>query len=486
MDDTMKMQNALRYSCRGGVRIERVERPTPEDLPEGYALVKVLRAGICRTDIEITQGYIDGYDLTLGHELLGTVEAVHHIARQYRDHSDKQTTHLAVGEGCRIAVGMRVAADINIPCCRLPSNTSISAVTDKLSSASSSSSSSSASSSSSSSHTSSSTEKTKHQDNHHAASFRSTTPVMTPPPPPPSSSSSSCTTAAAVSTRQHQQCMTDTEDHPCAACNSGGKIQQRNHCPRRLCIGIHSYAGAFCEYMNIPIDNLHIVPAHVCDVLACFAEPLAAALRIVEQIPSVFHRGQCGRRGGDEQLGTVAGTAESGGALAGMQTTSTNSRIAIIGDGKLGLLIAETLSILLHRDKLNQLSSYPPPSPSTQSSLGCSTWSSISMFGHHAERLALVQTKVKTVLMSRDKSRDSVVLKSCANYFDVCVDASGSPGGLALATDFCRPEGIVILKTTCACNEPSFNTFNSVVVKELTMDAYSMSSLSTLPVCCGG
>src|SRR2546427_3470726 len=45
---------------------------TPEP-PPGEALVRVLRAGICNTDIELTRGY---YPFTgiLGHEFVGVVE----------------------------------------------------------------------------------------------------------------------------------------------------------------------------------------------------------------------------------------------------------------------------------------------------------------------------------------------------------------------------------------------------------------------------
>ena len=56
--------------------------------------------------------------------------------------------------------------------------------------------------------------------------------------------------------------------------------------------------------------------------------------------------------------------------------------------------------------------------------------------------------------------------------FDVVVDASGSPGGLALAAELVRPLGTIVLKTTCAPSDTSgavalASIANAVVVKEL-------------------
>lgn len=37
------------------------------------------------------------------------------------------------------------------------------------------------------------------------------------------------------------------------------------------------------EYITLPATNLHLVPADLPDAMAAFAEPLAAACRILEQ-----------------------------------------------------------------------------------------------------------------------------------------------------------------------------------------------------------
>lgn len=49
--------------------------PKPSMLKD-HALIRVIRAGICGTDIEIIQGYKDGFEGILGHEFVGVVEDV--------------------------------------------------------------------------------------------------------------------------------------------------------------------------------------------------------------------------------------------------------------------------------------------------------------------------------------------------------------------------------------------------------------------------
>jgi threonine dehydrogenase-like Zn-dependent dehydrogenase len=56
------------------------------------------------------------------------------------------------------------------------------------------------------------------------------------------------------------------------------------HCEWRQTIGIHDRDGAFADYIAVPIANLHPVPDKVPDEAAVFTEPLAAALRIREQV----------------------------------------------------------------------------------------------------------------------------------------------------------------------------------------------------------
>ncbi len=59
------------YFAKGGLALRR-DHPVPEP-EEGEALIRVLMAGICRTDIEITEGYM-GFSGVPGHEFVGLVE----------------------------------------------------------------------------------------------------------------------------------------------------------------------------------------------------------------------------------------------------------------------------------------------------------------------------------------------------------------------------------------------------------------------------
>jgi threonine dehydrogenase-like Zn-dependent dehydrogenase len=75
--------------------------PRP-DLQPGEALVRVLQAGICNTDLEITRGYL-AFQGVLGHEFAGIVETVHEGPGASRP------TYL---------VGKRVVGEINAACHR--------------------------------------------------------------------------------------------------------------------------------------------------------------------------------------------------------------------------------------------------------------------------------------------------------------------------------------------------------------------------------
>jgi 2-desacetyl-2-hydroxyethyl bacteriochlorophyllide A dehydrogenase len=56
------------------------------------------------------------------------------------------------------------------------------------------------------------------------------------------------------------------------------------HCPSRTVLGIAGRDGAFAEKLTLPVENLVRLPDHVGDREAVFAEPIAAALEIAEQV----------------------------------------------------------------------------------------------------------------------------------------------------------------------------------------------------------
>ncbi|HYO91089.1 MAG TPA: alcohol dehydrogenase catalytic domain-containing protein, partial [Pyrinomonadaceae bacterium] len=92
----------------------------------------------------------------------------------------------------------------------------------------------------------------------------------------------------------------------CALCAGGDS----RHCPQRTVLGIVGRDGAHAEFLQLPIVNLLPVPDDVPDTRAVFAEPLAAAWGITERV-----------------------------------AISEETRVAVIGDGKLGLLCAQALRL---------------------------------------------------------------------------------------------------------------------------------------------
>lgn len=69
----------------------------------------------------------------------------------------------------------------------------------------------------------------------------------------------------------------------CSMCFYCRKGLQR-HCPDRVTLGINGKDGTLAEYFVLPMGNLFEVPDSIKDEEAVFAEPLAAAFEILEQI----------------------------------------------------------------------------------------------------------------------------------------------------------------------------------------------------------
>lgn len=180
----------------------------------------------------------------------------------------------------------------------------------------------------------------------------------------------------------------------CAYCKEGLK----NHCPDRSVLGILDKDGAFAEFLTLPVENLHEVPSSVTDEEAVFAEPLAAAFQITRQIE-----------------------------------ITPSMKVALLGDGKLGLLIAQTLQL---------------------------TGSRLVVIGHHAERLEiLVRRGIGSVL--------EPATAEWGREFDVVVDATGSPKGLELAYKLIKPRGTIVLKTTVS--KMDLFDLNRLVIDEVTL-----------------
>lgn len=178
----------------------------------------------------------------------------------------------------------------------------------------------------------------------------------------------------------------------CRFCREG----LSNHCERRTVLGIVNRNGAFGEYLTLPAANLHPVPDSVSAEAATFTEPLAAALQIQTQV-----------------------------------NITPQSRVLVVGDGKLGQLIAQTLALT-----------------------GCELW----VVGRHPAKLArLAELGIATALAQETALGD----------FEVAVECTGNPEGLALALDGLRPRGTLILKSTYA-GRVDLN-MAPIVVNEITL-----------------
>jgi alcohol dehydrogenase len=181
----------------------------------------------------------------------------------------------------------------------------------------------------------------------------------------------------------------------CGACDWCSRGLGR-HCPARTVLGIVQHPGAFADYVLLPERNLHELPADLSLEQGVFVEPLAAACEILDQV-----------------------------------TIPAGERVAVLGDGKLGLLVAQAL--LAHRIE-------------------------VVHFGKHSEKLRISAAAGSEVSTSADRPKKT---------FQYVVDATGSKSGLAAAVSMCRPRGTLILKSTVHGEVPLDTA--PIIVDELTL-----------------
>ncbi len=178
----------------------------------------------------------------------------------------------------------------------------------------------------------------------------------------------------------------------CATCLRG----DYTHCPERTTLGIDRRDGAMAELVSLPIACLHAVPEQVSDEQAVFVEPLAAAVEILEQ-----------------------------------SHLRPTDRVAVVGDGKLGAMIVQTLRLP-----------------------GCA----VTLVGRHPERWPLYQSMGITCVRAEEVA---------GQQFDLVVDCTGQPAGLATARRLVRPRGRLVLKSTFFA--PSELNLTALVVDEVQL-----------------
>ncbi|MEZ5345494.1 MAG: alcohol dehydrogenase catalytic domain-containing protein [Pyrinomonadaceae bacterium] len=250
------------------------EIPVPETGSE--ALIRVLRSGICNTDIEIVKGYA-GFEGTIGHEFVGVVER---------------------SEDAPEWNGKRVVGEINVGC---------------------------------------------------------------------------------------------------GVCDLCRGFDSR-HCSKRTVLGIVGRDGCHADFLTLPVRNLLEVPEEVSDEEAIFAEPLAAAYGITEQLE-----------------------------------IAPETKVAVIGDGKLGILCAWSLG--------------------TKSK-------ELFLVGKHQSKLKIAEKgNIGTILLEN--------INKLERNFDVVVEASGSESGFQTALDLLKPRGKLVLKSTFH-GKPTWEAWR-VVVDEITI-----------------
>jgi threonine dehydrogenase-like Zn-dependent dehydrogenase len=161
----------------------------------------------------------------------------------------------------------------------------------------------------------------------------------------------------------------------CQLCQKG----DARHCPKRTVLGIKGRDGSHAEFVSLPSRNLLEIPPDLSDEEAVFIEPLAAALGITERID-----------------------------------LKNAEKIAIIGDGKLGLLCAFALNRVCP---------------------------SLTLYGRYSSKLKIAKAAgIETCLVDETTHPYS--------FYDVVVEATGSESGFAMALDLVRPRGTIVLKST--------------------------------------
>ena len=182
----------------------------------------------------------------------------------------------------------------------------------------------------------------------------------------------------------------------CGQCDWCAQGLER-HCFNRSTLGIWQREGCFAEYVCLPEKNLLVIPDNVTDEEAVFVEPLAAALEILEQVHIPPYK-----------------------------------RVIVLGDGKLGLIIALALN---------------------------AAGLDITLLRKHEEKLNIAKAQgVKTELLNNLKIEKA---------YDFVVEATGSITGFETSLALTKPRGTLILKSTIAASK-EFN-LATIVIDEITV-----------------
>ncbi len=163
----------------------------------------------------------------------------------------------------------------------------------------------------------------------------------------------------------------------CDTCRAG----RPTHCPHRTALGIRGRDGTLAEYFCLPVGNLHLVPEGMPDEVAVFAEPVAAACQVLDQVH-----------------------------------VRPTDRVVVLGDGKLGLLVAQVIALT-----------------------GCD----LLAVGRHSDKLAILAARGIP-----NQIGDQHLADNLAGSADIVVECTGRAEGFQTARRLVRHQGTMILKST--------------------------------------
>lgn len=183
----------------------------------------------------------------------------------------------------------------------------------------------------------------------------------------------------------------------CGFCRAG----VRSHCVKGEALGINR-DGGFAEYLSTPTENVHRVPDSISDDEAVFIEPLAACVQLTK-----------------------------------MARVDRDSACAVVGPGRMGLLIIQLLRQVRPR--------------------------TLVAIGHGGIKLELARRLGADAFEVGDV--ESALRLTDGAKFDNVVEATGKPAGLDLALRIVKPRGTIHLKSTHGV--PVSLDVTKVVVDEL-------------------
>ena len=175
----------------------------------------------------------------------------------------------------------------------------------------------------------------------------------------------------------------------CIYCNTG----REKHCLSRKVIGMDGLDGTFAEYFVLANHLIHVVPDNLPSEVAIYTEPLAAAL----EIPNMLH-------------------------------IKPSTNVAVIGDGRLALMIAQAVAL---------------------------TGADLTVIGKSADKLKHFESFAKI----NHKDGDT---------YEIVIDATGHPSGIETAKNIVRKQGTIVVKSTYAGTtniDLSYFVVNEITIK---------------------